>query len=531
LVPKEPGETEDRGTGPKKAGVARPLSLPVLAVIAKALAENPTPAARQAIADILAGAFGLENDQVAVQVTLKALADHPSDENDCALLAALTQPDKIRPAGQGQVTPETLQKVAFGVIEQNGKSGIRLRLAKRLAEPSCPRDLRRIVTPIFERRRPENIEAQAILFQSEAMEPKTEALIEKQLLDYSHEALVRVFGLPSERSASGADPAGPFPSADPDWLDHMVRLLWNDRMVAVLSSRQVAMTSLDRSPTTILLAATIPTTEARSRLARTLARHWEENPNALKSAGWTKTLLSEPGMLAVLKTVRGSRSSPDRGDAKRVAILGRLTAKRADSATGVSQVREPPAKSDDAWLAVEEALVREYCRRFLVAGLVQDRARRDLARADAPKTAGPPPAIALHPEASVLTSYRVQWPRTRDEKLADATRDVMEVSYVRVEEMAIPRAVLAHYQRTVKPFQLHPLADGVWLETLLPADGEGRCRSIDVVLTRANPKSETPPDKPQELTVEILVVNIPALKAGARTKAQAGAEPDPDGLP
>jgi hypothetical protein len=52
-----------------------------------------------------------------------------------------------------------------------------------------------------------------------------------------------------------------------------------------------------------------------------------------------------------------------------------------------------------------------------------------------------------------------------------------------------------------------------------------------VLLTRANPKSEKPPDKLQEFTVEILTVRIPVLKAGLRMRAQAGAEPDPDGLP
>lgn len=292
LAPKEPAETKDPAAAPTKAGAARALSLPVLAVIAKALAENPTSAARQAIADVLAGAFGLENDQVAVQVTLKALADHPSEENDSALLAAVTQPDKIRPAGQGQVTAEALQKLAFGVLEQDGKSGIRVRLAKRLAEPACPQDLRRIVKPMLEQKRPDNLEAQAILFQSMGMQPKTEAPIEKQLLDYSHEALVRVFfGLTGDRSADGEDPAGLLPAGDPDWADRVMRLAWSDGMAAVLSARQVAMTSLDQDPNTILFAATIPTTEARSRLARTLARHREEGPNALKSAGWTKTLL------------------------------------------------------------------------------------------------------------------------------------------------------------------------------------------------------------------------------------------------
>ncbi len=520
LAPKQPAPTKDPGEEPKKAAApSRPLPLPVLAVVANTLVRNTTSAARQAIADLLAGAFGLENDQVAVQVTLKALADHPSEVNDRALLAALAESDKVRPAGKGQVTPEALRKLAFTVVEQNGKSSVRLQLAKLLLDPACPEELRSLALPLLEQNRPENLEAQVLLFQSARMDPIVEALLEKQLLVQSHRALNRVFKLEDRRGSLGGDSAVSGPEAEPEWLSHVARLLWSDGVATVLETRQMAMRSLEQSANTVLFASTIPTREARARLARTVARRWEEDPKALTAAGWTTTLLSEPGIMAVLRSVRGSRPPADRGDRK-----------------AASHVRESSSKQEDGWLAAERALAREYCRRLFAAGLAQARARGVATGEDGPEGAGPPLAIPLHPQASVVAWYRVRWPEAQGAPEAETRKDSTEVSFVRIEETGFPRAVLAHYQRafqqrTGAAGRAHPLADGVWLETLLPADDKGRCRSIDVFLTRANPKSETPPEKRQEITVEVLVVDLSAFQAGPRMKAQARAEPGPDGLP
>ena len=507
-----------------------------MALIAKTLAANRTSAGRELIADILAGTLRLEDDEALLQATLKAMAETPSDENNSVLLAALTQPGVVRAFGQGRITPADLQRLALGVIDQSGGSGIRQRLAKEIAEPACAADLRNLAIPLLERNRPENLEAQSLLFRSARMAPEVETRIERQLLECSHKAVIQVFGLGDDRmrtAALGAETNG-------EWVARAVRVLWDRGVAALLNERQVAMDTLGQSPTTVLLAATIPRTEARLRLARTLARHWEESPDALVSAGWTKSFFGEPGILPVLKSVRDTRPNADSEEAKRAAASVRSSAKRGDPSKSEAEARKTEKgkseKARKAWLAAEEAVVREYCRRLLIAGLEKARDRRASDRAKDAENAVPLAGITLHPEASVVASHRVRWPGVQAAKDGGAGCEPVDVSYVRIEEMGFPRAVLGHYlrvfkQRMDKPAQTHSISDGVWLEGLVSNDEDGQCRSVDVLLTRANAKSETPPDKRQEITVEVLVVTVPSLQAGPRMKAQARAEPVADGLP
>ena len=540
LAPKPSGDAKKDATPPA------PMPPPVLTVVVRILASNPTAAARRILAEVLSGALGIPNDQVAVQATLDAFAAFPSDENDGALLAAATQPEKVRPTARGQVSPDMLQQLALRTIERDGKNGLRLRIAKQLTAPACPAALAQVLTPLLQQERLENLEAQVALFEGTHLEPKVQAVLDRQLLGYSHKAMLQAFGLTDNPDASKAE-------MTPEAVARVANLLWNSRVAAVLEEREVAMETLEQNPTTVLLAATIPTSEVRSRFARTLARHWEERPTVLMSASEPRTYLAEPGILAVFKTVRSSRPTLGRTDAKTETLVAAAGAKGGGKATytqatsgrnrnaglkalalnalsGDGPSRSDTANAESPWLTLEGSLVREYCRRCFAAGLSEMRARRASGRADAEKVANPSP-IALHPGASPLVLYRMQWPGAFASMVPDSAREPMQITYVRVEDAAIPRAVLSHYYRAVNAPQLHPLKDGVWLDAFVPSDEGGRCRSIDVVLSRANAQSTSPADKPQELTVEILVVDIPALKSGLKTKSRAGTEPDSDDLP
>jgi hypothetical protein len=232
-------------------------------------------------------------------------------------------------------------------------------------------------------------------------------------------------------------------------------------------------------------------------------------------------------MLAVLKTVRRSQPAASRGGVKRSPGPGRIGVGRSDP----QDQGEVSKRPQEPWLQAEEALLRGLCQRFLTAGLAQARARRATASEGEDEAAEPPPPVVLHPRAAVLAAYQIQWPGVYRDKLAGETLDAMEVSYVRTEDQGRLRTVQGHYERNLKPHQLHPLADGVRIEALQVAAKDGRIRSIDVLVTRANPKADRPLDEPEQLTVEILSVAIPALQAGPGSGRRMQAEPQPVGLP
>jgi hypothetical protein len=226
-------------------------------------------------------------------------------------------------------------------------------------------------------------------------------------------------------------------------------------------------------------------------------------------------------MLAVLKSVRRNEAMPRaRVSASRTSGQRRGAADAPDSGNAADSRQQ----TEGRWLAAEEALLREYCRRFRAAGLARARASR---RADGTADDDPEPPVRLNPGAAVASAYRVQWPGTHREKLTGVPLDPMNVCYVRIEQKARFRSVQAYYERTVKPHQAHRLSDGIWLDELVSSDKQGQARSIDVLVTRVNPKLDRPADEPQELTVEILAVEIPALSTEARAAAEPGLEAAP----
>jgi hypothetical protein len=188
----------------------------------------------------------------------------------------------------------------------------------------------------------------------------------------------------------------------------------------------------------------------------------------------------------------------------------------------------------DPWVDFEEALLRDFCHRF--SEVAASPRRGDEAKPQ--PTVGSTEEggegtfpVALHPRAEVVAEYTVQWPGKHAGKLAAIEPEPMDVTYVRIEQKARPSSLRGHYERSLKGQKIHPLKDGIWIETVLPAAKDGLTRSIDVLLTRANPKADTPPDEPQELTVEILSVDIPPLETSSGAKRRTTADPEADASP
>ncbi len=118
------------------------------------------------------------------------------------------------------------------------------------------------------------------------------------------------------------------------------------------------------------------------------------------------------------------------------------------------------------------------------------------------------------------------------DKLGGATLDGMEICYLRIEDKARFRVVQSHYEKKTRrrtSFTSFPTASAS--RTLQTLAKEGRLRSINVLVTKANPKADRPPDEAEQLTVEILSVAIPAWEAGPGSGRRVEAEPSPAEMP
>lgn len=83
----------------------------------------------------------------------------------------------------------------------------------------------------------------------------------------------------------------------------MAGQLWGPPLTDFLDVQHRALGAMAERPAAIVLALTIPNQALRSRLRRTLSRHWSEGPQALRAAGVPGAVLVEPAVPAVLKSL------------------------------------------------------------------------------------------------------------------------------------------------------------------------------------------------------------------------------------
>ncbi len=90
------------------------------AAIVEALGSNGSAEARLVLKQILLGKQHSDIDDRALAVAaLRTLIDHQDEENQKILLAVLTVPDSIRPAGRGQLTPDQLHEDCLRLVRQS----------------------------------------------------------------------------------------------------------------------------------------------------------------------------------------------------------------------------------------------------------------------------------------------------------------------------------------------------------------------------------------------------------------------------
>jgi len=195
--------------------------------IVAALGKNGSGAARATLEQILSGAFATDDDTIAVEVALEALAAHSCEENEALLLRAVTAPEALRPANrQGVWTAKDLRARAVDLIRPVASAGFRLKLAEAVASHVSQFDASDPIRDFLLAPDPMNCGAQTILYEQSGLSQELKRRLEKSMTDYGSHAVAYWLGLmekaPEEVPEKTAAPSEAAPSGEsksPSGLD------------------------------------------------------------------------------------------------------------------------------------------------------------------------------------------------------------------------------------------------------------------------------------------------------------------------
>jgi hypothetical protein len=355
-------------------------------------------------------------------------------------------------------------------------------------------------------------------------------------------------GYPGMPGAPGAGAAGRLSvielakqyAKDPDLAYRVGRQLWSDEFVAMSLARLEAVPSLRNGAPEILLAGTIPVDSVRAQLYEVLKKNHAEGPKALEAAGLGGAVITDPGLLAVIKALprkdlepekvtamqryrREARERPGQGGGQGMPMQPGQDLKKAKGAAGkkakAGKARADSGEAPDSamsgapmpgapmygadgtgspmggqqtgqgpeyqWMDASELLARAMCEWFAAA------ARKGLEVSEDSRP------IEIPASANVVAEYHFDWPKSLANAggLAGVSPDPMMVHYVRLEQKTAPRKVFAYFRqgaRILRPEE-HPVSNGFWMESLRPVPGTDRQRSVDVFVTKKEDPSKAKP--------------------------------------
>ncbi|MBN2580240.1 MAG: hypothetical protein JXB10_14720 [Pirellulales bacterium] len=533
---------------PGSYGAAQPG---LIEAIIFALGDNGTKTARQTILDILKGKCATDDERTAVGAALKVLVtQQTAPEFEAALLEILIEPEKFRPQDPANpLPPNELQNQVLEAVKSQASEEFRKTLARRLTgayfTPNHP------LIQFLLTEDPLNLEAQLVLYQNEDLPPETKAQLEQYFLNYGSKALEQMLGIPANAvglegmpgagyseypSASYAPSAayGPsLPSRPPSYpgsgpygppatmpsgpaapklteAEQALRLakrIWTGPLAASLPEKLDDLRGLEKHPNTILLAATIPTPPLRTALYKLLKKRGLDGPQSLEAAGLTDRVVTDPGMLVLVKLqprkdrqgVQGGRP----GGYYPPPNYGGPGGDRVDP----QQKRQ---QAEQEWFNVSLRLLNSWRARFYATARAQEKAARkgEPFGESAPEK---PEDVELPEGSKIESAFQLNWPEKAPKELAPAVPGRLKIQYFRVETEGKIKRILAKLRQGLHGGDLHLLESGVWFDVLKTDSERNVKRSIDVAITRADKAAYDFTQRREEKTdleIEILAVEI-----------------------
>lgn len=322
---------------------------------------------------------------------------------------------------------------------------------------------------------------------------------------------------------------------EPELAYRVGRQLWAGDFVALATSRLDSIASLQAGAAEVLLASTVPTDAARAKLYQVLKRNWDEGPKALEAAGLGSTVISDPGLLAVIKALpRKDREQPKLTAFQRYRMektgdgagttpgmapqpgqdqkTRQSKAKKAKGGQGGAAEKgavQPgqPAPGSGApgpstagqqagqasehpeffWMDTSESLARAMCEQYAAAAKAAADKGVTVAEDSRP--------LELPAAANVVAEYHFDWPKglAQPNGLPGVSPDAMTVHYVRMEQKTSAMKIFGYFRRRIIRPDEHPVSNGFWMESFRPVPKTDRQLSVDILVTKKEDPSKAQP--------------------------------------
>jgi hypothetical protein len=546
----------EAGDMPAAAAIVPINGLPE--AIVESLAINGTPEAQIALKNILLGKQPSDiPDRSLITATLKTLAAKPDPENQKILAVVLTSPNSIRPAGRGQLTADQLQEECLRIVRLTASPEFRFQLAQRAGQGALSPTARQRLFQFLLTPEPANIPAQIELSVSGQLDPTARATLDSQLAQASQQLLDRLLTATTAdwSSPNATRQAAPVafeeessPRSTPLNLlnfGEIVKLagqLWRPDFGKAVAARVQASTSPETEPGLFALAATLPSSAVHAALADRWDRQWTDEAASARAMLQTTPTTGprDPSLLLILKQL--PREAPRSASADAAAKARPKSADAKDTPQAIKQAKEQTAKQD--WLKISDTFIDGLTTYFVKAAEAQSRGPAGSAQTvnsvddfnsllNARPTQGSATSAAqpdgelfpadwnlkVHAPADVQTAYKLDWPADLKGPLAGAVTDPVNVRFVRLNSLGELSALTNFYDRQLKLPLSRATDRGRWIDGLVKLDN-GRIRTVDIRLTRADISSGTQRGAQEKITIDILCVEGPDPKQQAAAAAK-----------
>jgi hypothetical protein len=526
--PPAPGAPPGAPVPPRPAPVAAPPPRPrspadlqkLVETIIAALGDNGSEVARKTLEQILSGVLPTDDDKAAVEAVLKALVAHPGPENDALLVRVIAAPETVRPADrQGPWPAKELRSKAFELMKATAASEPRTMLAEAMADRLSKLNADDPFRQFLLAADPLNCGAQIVSLERNVFPKEINTKLEQQLASYSSLALTRLLKFPSEIQPGaggnrGLTAPGNASSSTSDPRLQLADLLWSEKFGASVRAKLAEGRPLEKQADLVLLAGTIPQDTMRAAPAKTLRKHWNEGPKALETADLANKMVTDPGLLVLLKM------NPRRSEAKPAArpsgSRGRpvRSPPGGGSAATAKIAAEKKEQAEKDWMSLSSKLVTAWCARFQAAAQARDKTEAEAGNPSSNVAPKLPSEFEMANGAKVTTAYHLVWPAEVPAEMGSSKPSALEIYYIRVEETNKPKKAIGYYSRQlqVKTSEVRKTDNGKadWLDSIRSLPQTDRRRSVDVVLTRADnkPSDAAKDNQESDLVVEILTIEI-----------------------
>jgi hypothetical protein len=529
---------------------APPTAIPGLGpAIVEVLGANGAAEARATLKRILLGKQPSDiDDRTLCVATLKTLVEHCDHENEKVVLAVLTVPDSIRPAGRPQYTADQLHDDCLKAVRPTATAEFRLKLAQRMARGVSSSASRKRVMSLLLSADRLNIPAKVELEIDGIADATERQALERDLFQSSQQTNEQLFRAnAADWDGASTAPVTPVRNGYDD-AAQLVPLatiaasaphLWRKDFLTAVAARVAAEEELESRDSLMQLATSLPSDLVRTALLRRWKMNWADEANSLGNIG---NAFLDPGLVVVFKQLPRETQVPNpRGGVRQYP----------DTAQGQKMAKEAAAKK--SWLRLSETYTRsllERCRQFAehrsatTAGPDKTQSITSVADFDQFLNSSASASNAnlssksdvtesrsfelnlRHPkDARPKSVYRASWPEDLLGKLDNATVSPIELGYLRLEVDGDPDSIVSGYSRQLKSPVARQVENGRWLDSLKSLD-DGRIASTDVLITRADRGSETATrGATEKLVVEILRVAVPDMSTKTPPAATVSQQP------